>query len=293
MVALADHLHFGKAAEACFVSQSTFSVGIGELEKTLGLRIIERDNKKVRLTALGHSVAEKARVILRDAGEIVRLSSQQNTPFASPLRLAIIPSILPFILSPLMRQLASSVPNAQLHISELSSEAAVIAVEQGRVDMVLMALPYAIKGLQAYTLFSEPLCWIGHQDQQPPAQTSMADLNYAELILLEEGHCLRDHTLIACATHERQAYESQQASSERIQASSLLTLLELVDNKFGYSFIPQMALQSPLLKAFPQLASCHVGNAPSRQIALVMRKGNTQQAERETLLAMLHAMAPS
>ena len=269
-VLLSETLHFSKAAERAFVTQSSFSMGILELEKQLGGVLFERDNRNVRLSALGETLLPKAKQLLTDATDFVNINNNLQHPFATPINLVIIPSILPFVLGPLTQHIKQHHPTITLNIKELQSEAALTALTETKVDMVLMAEPYNLTGFLSTALIDEPLYWVGHADlarkMKLSQTTSFFDLDLEQLILLEEGHCLSDHTLSACP---RETVKSFKNSPKAFEVNSLMALYTLLQNQYGYSLLPQMAIKSAGFA--DDLTSLLITDAPARTISLVTR----------------------
>jgi len=284
LVALADTLHFTEAAKRCFVTQSTLSGGIIELERVLGGVLVERTRQHVRLTPLGEKVVARAKLMLADAHDLQRLSRELGEPLTGDLHLGVIPTIAPFILSALLQAVRQDMPKLNLHLHELQSQTAVEQLTDGRLDMVLLALPFATEGLYVESLYPEPLYWVTHQDDPLYAQIQhMDDLPLERMLLLEEGHCLRDHALSACPLGD-------QAGISGLEASSLPTLMQMVHAQLGYTFLPEMAVNSGFVKAHAGLVAKPLIDAPVRTLALLARKSSTQMAEFERLSALVRSL---
>lgn len=274
LVTLAETLHFTEAARRSFVTQSTLSGGIMELERVLGGSLVERSRQNVRLTPLGEQVVARARLMLADAHDLMRLSRELSEPFTGDLHLGIIPTIAPFMLAPLLEAVAASMPNLTLHMHELQSQVAVEQLENSSIDMVLLALPFAVDQFQVQSLQDEPLYLVCHQsDSAALAATQLDDLPLERLLLLEEGHCLREHALSTCALGD------QASMASGLSASSLLTLMQLVRAKLGFTLLPKMAIDAGFLNAHPQLIARPLNDPPTRSIALLTRKSSTQMSE--------------
>lgn len=274
LVTLAETLHFTEAARRSFVTQSTLSGGIMELERVLGGALVERSRQNVRLTPLGEQVVARARMMLADAHDLMRLSRELSKPFTGDLHLGIIPTIAPFMLAPVLEAVALMMPKLTLHVHELQSQVAVDQLENSSIDMVLLALPFQVEHLLVQPLLEEPLYLVCHQhDTQALAATSLDDLPLDRLLLLEEGHCLREHALSTCALGD------QASMASGLSASSLLTLMQLVQAKLGFTLLPKMAIDAGFLHAQPQLVARPLQQPPSRTIALLTRKSSTQLNE--------------
>ncbi len=267
-VALEKHGHFGQAAQACFVSQSAFSVAIRDLERLLEVQLVDRTNKRVTITASGREVAARARDCLRGLEELVQLARSSRDPLAGKLRLGVIPTIAPFLLPKVLPALREAYPRLQLYLHEDLTQRIHEKMMAGELDLILIALPYALRNVEVMGLFDDPFRLACRENSQllDPAHYSVEGLPQESVLLLEDGHCLRDHALSACEIRK-----PEQVS--RFAASSLLTLVEMVDADLGITFLPQMAVASPLLK------STHIRTYPLaensvREIGLAWRRGS-------------------
>ena len=281
LVTLSETLHFTEAARRSFVTQSTLSGGIMELERLLGGVLVERDRQNVRLTPLGEQVVARARVLLADAQDLMRLSREMSEPLTGDLHLGIIPTIAPFILSQLLEEMHKELPKIQLHLHEAQSQHLVEKLEHGNLDMVMLALPFNTRGLKVAEIAKESLYLVcNRSDQKSNQASSLDDLDLSQLMLLEEGHCLRDHTLSVCPIGERK-------NDHRLKASSLPTLVEMVSSNLGFTLLPQIAINTSMLKNNEQLVIKPIENAPSRILSLVTRKSTPLQNEFDVLLQVL------
>ncbi|MDO4223068.1 MAG: hydrogen peroxide-inducible genes activator [Acinetobacter sp.] len=281
LVTLSETLHFTEAARRSFVTQSTLSGGIMELERLLGGVLVERDRQNVRLTPLGEQVVNRARVLLADAQDLMRLSREMSEPLTGDLHLGIIPTIAPFLLTSLLQQVQQKLPKIQLYFHEIQSEKAVEQLEHGRLDMVMLALPFDTRGLKIAEISKEHLCLVGDKNDAMLKQAqSFADLDLTRMILLEEGHCLRDHALSACPINERK-------NDQRLKASSLPTLVEMVSSGLGFTLLPEIAVKNNLLKSYQNLTSYTVDDAPTRTLALITRKSTPLHHEFDVIAALL------
>ena len=237
LVALRNHGHFGRAAEACFVTQSTLSAGIKELETLIGVTLVERTRRVVRFTPLGIRVAEKAQRILRETEDLADMVRAAGKPLAGELRMGVIPTIAPFLLPTLLPRLREQWPDLKLYLREETSQAACDALQRGQLDCVLLALPYACGDVDTAELFDDRLMVAfppGAADGLPDVVPPSA-IDEDKLLLLEDGHCLKDHALSACNRPELRAEAS-------ILGTSLHTLVQMVDNGLGMTLIPEMAV---------------------------------------------------
>jgi LysR family transcriptional regulator, hydrogen peroxide-inducible genes activator len=278
LLALAEHLNFTRAAEACFVGQSTLSAGLKELESTLGVQLVERDKQLVALTEVGEAVVERARKVLAAAEDLSDFAADAARPMQGTLRLGVIPTIAPFVLPTVMPELRKKFPNLQLALREDLTAHLLSRLRDRQLDFALIALPFDTEDLLVQPLFSDKFLLVGRKDD--PAITSKSiqvSSKWSErLLLLEEGHCLRDHALQAC-------HATEVASVDGIEATSLLTLVQMVSSGMGVALLPEMAINAGLLSKLPLQARDLAANAPSRTIALVTRSTSPHMAEFEAI----------
>ncbi len=282
LVTLSETLHFTEAARRSFVTQSTLSGGIMELERLLGGVLVERDRQNVRLTPLGEEVVRRARFLLADAQDLMRLSREMSEPFTGDLHFGVIPTIAPFVLAPLIKVIQQQMPRLKLFLHEVQSEQAIERLEHGTLDIVLLALPFDTRNLMVQELRDEPLCLVYHQaDESCAKANSMQDLDLSRLLLLEEGHCLREHTLSACSISELKR------ENNSLSASSLPTLIQMVQAQLGFTLLPAIALNSGILTGQSQLKVKSIEQAPMRTLALLTRKSTPLQAEFKQLAQII------
>src|SRR5687767_8709985 len=206
LVALRDHGHFGRAAEACFVTQSTLSAGLRELESLIGITLVERTRRVVRFTPLGLRIAEKAQRILHEAEELADMARAAGKPLSGELRMGVIPTIAPFLLPRLLPKLRRQWPDLKLFLREETSQAACDSLHRGQVDCVLLALPYACGDVDCAELFDDRLYVAFPPGTEPPkGNVTPAAIDERHLLLLEDGHCLKEHALAACNRPELRA----------------------------------------------------------------------------------------
>ncbi|MEA3013894.1 MAG: LysR family transcriptional regulator, hydrogen peroxide-inducible s activator [Sphingomonadales bacterium] len=286
LVALETHGHFGRAAEACFVTQSTLSAGIKELETLVGITLVERTRRVVRFTPLGIRVAEKARRILRETEELTDMVRASGKPLAGDLRLGVIPTIAPFLLPTLLPRLRAQWPDLKLYLREETSQSACDALHRGQLDCVLLALPYACGDVEKADLFEDRFMVAfppGAADGLPDTVDAAA-IDETRLLLLEDGHCLKDHALSACNRPELRAEAA-------ILGTSLHTLVQMVDNGLGTTLVPEMAVSAGILEGTRVVVRRLDADHPSRRIALVWRKGSPREKEFRMLADALKAAA--
>ena len=279
LTALHAHGHFGRAADACFVTQSTLSSGLRELETLLGVVLVERTRRVVRFTPLGERIAAKAFIVLREADELAALAHAAAKPLGGDLRLGVIPTIAPFLLPRLLPRLRAAFPDLKLYLREEMSAAACEALARGQLDCVLLALPYACGDVVAKPLFDDAFNLAFHPDDfmDPPPVIAPQRIDASSLLLLEDGHCLKDQGLAACGRPELRA-ESVHLGT------SLHTLVQMVDNGLGLTMLPEMALDAGILNGTNVVARPLKSDTANREIALVWRK-NSPRAEEFRLLA--------
>ena len=284
LVALHQHGHFGKAAESCFVSQSTLSAGLRELESLLGVTLVERSRRVVRFTPLGNTVVAKAHRLLREAEELAELVQSAGQPLSGELRMSVIPTIAPFMLPRILPRLRKERPQLKLFLREETSSAALESLHHGRADCVLLALPYATGEVEAAHIADDRLfVAFPHNDpRDPPAEILPGTIDEGRLMLLEDGHCLKEHALAACNRPELRA-------SAIMIGTSLHTLVQMVDNGLGLTMLPQMALDAGILHDTEVVARPLKSPNASREIALIWRKNSPRADEFQMLAEELRA----
>jgi LysR family hydrogen peroxide-inducible transcriptional activator len=284
LIALADHGHFGRAADACFVTQSTLSAGLRELESLVGITLVERTRRVVRFTPLGLKIAEKARRVLREAEELAELARAAGKPLSGDLRMGVIPTIAPFLLPRILPRLRAEWPDLKLYLREETTSAACDSLHRGHVDCVLLALPYHCGDIEHLDLFEDRLfvAFPEHEAPNGPGSVSSDVIDERRLLLLEDGHCLKDHALAACNRPELR-------SEAAMLGTSLHTLIQMVDNDLGVTLIPDMAIKAGILNNTRVVARPLDADHPSRRIALVWRKGSPRDKEFRMLAEALTA----
>lgn len=276
-VALTESEHFGRAAERCFVSQSAFSNAIKELEATLDAQLVDRTNRNVTITATGREAAVQARVVLRDLDSLVEAARGQNEPLSGELRLGVIPTIAPFMLPDALPKLRAQYPDLRLLLIEDQTQRIYERLMEGQLDILLVALPWQMQGVEELPLFRDAFCLACHQHTKhvEPENYRFNRLDSDSILLLEDGHCLREHALAACKIRNTRKIS-------RFGASSLLTLIEMVDADLGVTFLPEMARGSSLLRN-TRVKLHPLGERSYRTVGLVWRKGS-QRVEEFSLL---------
>ena len=274
LCALAQHQHFGNAAKACHVSQSTLSASIVELEDVLSISLVERNNRSVLLTAVGHEVVERARAILTDIDDVVSLCEASREPFQGTIRLGVIPTIAPFVLPTMLTSLRSEHPACKLFVREDLSQGLVDALQVGELDVLLLALPFPAEQTDTLTLFDDPFFLAAMPNTRLAMSSKLRtkDLRGAEMLLLEEGHCLRDHALEACKLREREV-------NIPYQATSLTTIVQLAVNGIGTTLLPKMATDAGIASGTDLVLRPFDEPDVGRQIGLMWRKKTPRKHE--------------
>src|SRR3954447_6801892 len=286
LVALRQSGHFGKAAAACFVTQSTLSAGLRELESLLGVTLVERTRRGVRFTALGQRIADKAVRVLREAEELAEMARAEGQPLHGELRMGVIPTIAPFLLPAMLPSLRREWPKLKLYLREEPSQAACEALQRGQLDCVLLALPYACGDVECAQLFDDPLFVAFPRGEAPyGAGVEVDAIDEKRMLLLEDGHCLKDHALSACHPPDLRAPAA-------MMGTSLHPLVQMVDNGLGVTFIPRMAIEAGILEGTQVDARPLRSDHGFRSIALIWRRSSPREAEFQLLAAAVRRIIP-
>lgn len=276
-ISLCDEEHFGRAAALCFVSQSAFSAAIQDLETALDMQLVDRTNRQVTITAIGQEIETQARLCLRDVESLVELAGQRRMPLSGPLRMGIIPTIAPFLLPKLLPQLRKTYPDLRLYLTEDQTDRIHAKLLGGDLDVLILALPYELRSVETLGLFKDKFCLAARlgTGSVDPENYRFNRLQSESILLLEDGHCMRDHALAACRVRNTEKVS-------RFSASSLLTLVEMVDADLGITFLPEIARGSSLLKN-TRVRMYPLNDNSFRTIGLVWRKGSARREEFELL----------
>jgi LysR family hydrogen peroxide-inducible transcriptional activator len=281
LLAVSETLNFTRAADLCCVTQSTLSSGLAELERLLGVLLVERDRQRVSLTPIGLDIVQRARDLLAASEDLLNLAQQACAPDGGPLHVGIIPTIAPFLLGKMLNNCQVRFPKLQMFVRESQTRTLLEQVNNGGLDAAVVALPIPLGKLEAHELFQEELRLVVHQsdDLMQNQSVSMDHLDPSRLLLLEEGHCLRDHTLSACPTR------AGSQEHHPIESTNLSTMVQLVHAGMGYALLPNMAIQAGIL-AGTDVKTMDLGTEPkpTRTIALVTRASHPR---REFLLHQL------
>ncbi|WP_374444791.1 hydrogen peroxide-inducible genes activator [Stella sp.] len=267
LVAVVDRCHFGQAADACLVSQSTISAGIQELEDLLGVQLLERTKRSVVPTPIGRAVAERARGLLREAEDLVDMAQAAGRPLAGPLHLGMIPTIGPFLLPRAMPALRAAFPDLQFYLREDQTAALLARLEAGEIDCAVLALPYPLGDAECMDLGEDRFSVVGPHGHgfAAPAAVRPEEVARENLLLLEDGHCLREHALAACELDGARR-------SPGFQGTSLYTLVQMVANGLGVTLLPQMAIDAGIVRGLDVEVAPLGGDLPHRRIGLVWRR---------------------
>lgn len=263
-----DTSHFGRAAEACHVTQPTLSAGIKQMEDLLEVALFERGAAGVLPTAAARAIEQRARNVLRDTEDLANAARRHADPLSGPVRLAGIPTILPYVLPAILPELRRRFPELELRLEERQTEAVLDRLARGIADIGLIALPYPLDDMLAEQLLDDPLVLACRTDHPLARKSEIAvgELRQEELLLLEDGHCLRSHALAACSLADRRR-------GEDIVGTSLATLVQMVAGGLGVTLLPSIAIGREL-SASAQLTTVPLAaDAPSRRVALVCRAG--------------------
>jgi len=272
-IAVSETLSFKAAAENCHITGSTLSAGIAELELILGEKLFERGTRHVALTKIGEELIPLARLTIEQAENIVRAAGRNRAPLSSSLTLGIIPTIAPYALPFLLPHLQVDFPQLELTLKEDITARQLDALKLGNIDVVLMALPFDTPQMEQMILWSEPFFLVRQGDIDVSAKPlSLDDLKTETILLLDDGHCLRDHILSSCQL------TSSVANRKTLGATSLQTLIQMVQNGYGATLLPAMAIDP---KNMPKGLTIErfKNPQPTRQIGLVWRKHDPRAEE--------------
>ncbi len=289
LVVLSEELHFGRAAERCFVTQSTLSAAIQELETTLQVTVVERTKRRVALTPLGHDLVARARRGLAEVQDLTAAARASDRPLTGLLRLGAIPTIGPYVLPRVLSGLRGAYPDLRLYLREEMTAKLVERLETGDLDVALIALPVETGELEIAVLADDPF-WLALPPDHPLAEqdgpVDPASLAPADLLVLEDGHCLRDQALSACAGSATGRARRPAAPAGDFQATSPYTLIELVAGGLGPTLLPEVALRSEQVAASSIVLRPLEGRI-GRSIALAWRRHAPRHAEFRLLAQFL------
>ncbi len=279
-LAVEKRLHFRRAAEDCSISQSALSTALSEMEKLLGISIFERDNKKVLVTPIGKKFLDKARDVQLHVESLMNLADAHRGVLSYSMKVGMIPSVCPYLLPKILPELNAQYPDFQLNVFEEQSHSLVEKVRTGELDTAILALPYPIDGLLSFEFWQEDLLWISHSEDVSNSNevVTQQELESADLILLRDGHCLKDHALSACQL------SSDKAKS--LNATSLMTLIQLVIGRFGSTLVPELALDALVASQSNLSVKRLVEPGPHRRLAFVVRPNYTNLDDINELISV-------
>ncbi|MCU7838225.1 MAG: LysR family transcriptional regulator [Candidatus Thiodiazotropha sp. (ex Troendleina suluensis)] len=279
-LAVERHLHFKRAAEECNISQSALSTALSEMEKQLGFLVFERDNRKVLVTPIGRQMLDRAQSIELQMEDLKKLSDSQRKPLSTPLTLGVIPTIGPYLLPRVLPALQDQYPHLQLDILEDQSAEILDQLRRGALDAAIIALPYNCDGLLTFPFCQEDLLWIIHaEDENAGLRSASVDtIARSNLMLLKDGHCLREHALSVC--------KLENVSTHSFSATSLSTLIQLVVARMGSTLVPEIAL-AQLVNGSAQLVDIPLEEpGPHRELAIAIRPNYPCMANVEALVQL-------
>jgi LysR family transcriptional regulator, hydrogen peroxide-inducible genes activator len=274
LCALAEQCHFRRAAESCAVTQSTLSGGIKELELRLGITLFERSHRHVMLTPLGKEIATRAQRLLVDAEELVGLARNAQEPLSGPLRFGVIPTVGPYVLPSLLSHLSTTLPKLKLHVREAPTKALLDKLARGDLDVLLVAAPYELGDVETMEIAEDPIV-VAMPRNHPLGHHKVVnrdDLAREQVLLIEDGHCLRSHSLQACRI-------VNPVRNEIFQATSLRTLVQMVAANLGITLMPQIAVDSELASTRNVVIRSLSPDRPFRTLVLAWRPTSSRGAE--------------
>ena len=284
LCALAERRHFGKAADSCAVTQSTLSGGIKDLEARLGVILFERTHRSVMLTPLGKQIVARAERLLVDAEDLVDLARKAQTPLSGPLRFGVIPTIGPYLVPSLLTQLGIALPELKLYVREDQTTALLDKLAAGELDILLLAMPYDLGDVETMEVAEDPILVAMARDHPLCARNSVArdDLARVQLLMMEDGHCLRSHALQACRI-------VAPVRNETFQATTLRTLIQMVAAGLGITLIPSIAVESEIAAIRNVVTRPLAPDQPFRTLVLAWRQTSSRGAEFRTLGNLIRA----
>jgi LysR family hydrogen peroxide-inducible transcriptional activator len=282
LVALAECGHFGRAAEACFITQPSLSAAINELENLLGAQLVERNKRQILITPLGQEVVSRARSILQEVDELTSMAQAANEPLSGPIHIGVIPTIGPYLLPDVMGQIKAGFPKLQPFLREDQTSNLIDLLSAGKLDLALIALPIEENWLEEFDLFEDQFVFACSPDNPltNKPRLEIADIKDEKLLLLEDGHCLRDQALEVCQ-------KAGWSKSADFQANSLSTLVQMVGAGVGSTLLPEMSLEvearrPDMLKVIP-----FENPVPIRRIGMVWRRSSARKREFRQLATYL------
>ena len=273
LVAIADTGHFGKAAESCFVSQPTLSAQLKKLEQTLGVQLVERQPNNVKLTEVGKQVAARGRHMLQESEEILELARASADPLTGKLKVALIPTIGPYLLPRITQKIRKALPKMSLMLYEHQTDALLKKLQDGELDVGILALPVPDDGMRTRVLYDENFLLAVPEEHAlaKRARVKVEDLQDQTVLLLEDGHCMRDHALEVCSRVDIR-------EAENFRATSLETLRQMVVAGLGVTLLPQLAVEPPFGSQRGLTTLKFANPQPKRTVGAIWRKSTTRAA---------------
>ncbi|HPF79269.1 MAG TPA: hydrogen peroxide-inducible genes activator [Alphaproteobacteria bacterium] len=284
LLTLYETRNFRRAAEICHITQPTLSAAIKEMEILLGLPVLDRSRKKsVIFTAFGEEVIDTAKTIMPQLDHLIDKAKQMAQPLSGPMRLGLIPTIAPYLLPDILPDLQKKFRNIDFQIVEDMSANLIKKLHAGKIDMAVLAFPYETDGLNQMTFFEEPFyCAVQKGVFSKDQKLTLSDLDNHKLLLLEDGHCLRDHALSACKMQDIE-------DKKTLSATSLLTLIQMVSQGYGITLLPEMVLNHGVV---PKNLSLHSFKkpVPSRKIGVLWRQKDPHEKDIKTVIREMKAV---
>ncbi|MDO4642668.1 MAG: hydrogen peroxide-inducible genes activator [Cardiobacteriaceae bacterium] len=279
-LAVSRHKHFKRAAEECNISQSALSLGIAEMEKNLGVIVFERNNKQVVITPIGEELLRRAQQIYLDAQQLVEHAHAGQETLRFPMSIGFIPTVAPYLLPQALPVIREAYPYFEFNIREDASERLIASVHNGIIDAAVIALPYETPGLNTFEFWQERFFVVVHKDNPLGQQEKISpkQLRQGNLLLLSEGHCLKDHIIDICKFRDG-------ISPDSFREASLNTLVQMAINNMGITLVPEIALPSLQIHKDIRTILLDVA-APHRRLAVIVRPNYPRTSELETLIEL-------
>ncbi|XKM14022.1 DNA-binding transcriptional regulator OxyR [Orbaceae bacterium ac157xtp] len=286
-VALAEFRHFRKAADACNVSQPTLSGQIRKLEDELGVMLLERTSRKVLFTQTGLMLVDQAREVLRNVQIFKEMASKQGEDMSGPMHIGLIPTIAPYLLPHIITSLHDSFPSLELYLHEAQTHELVAMLEQGKLDCAVLAQVKESQPFIEISLFEEPMYIAVHigNELAKQQQINLNDLRGEKFLMLEDGHCLRDHAMGYC-------FQAGIEEDKRFKATSLETLRSMISAGRGITLFPQLAVPNERIRDNICYIPCY-DPIPSRSIELIYRPGSPLRSRYEQVAKTVRSRMPS
>jgi len=275
LIALDEERHFGRAADKSFITQSTLSASLRDLESTLDVTLVERDRRHVAFTAIGDAVVARARDLISQANDLTELCASSRNPLTGTFRLGVIPTIAPFALPTSLATIRTQFPKLKLFLREDLTAVCLERLLASALDAALIALPYDLPaGIETLPLFDDEFLFVTADAKLGSAQSPLPieKIDPDQLLLLEDGHCLRDHAIAACSMQSLQ-------TNRTLSATSLITLTHMVASGLGHTLLPELAIAGGVLSGSSLYARRFTPRGPSRTIALAFRKTSARRDE--------------